>query len=64
MVTINLHLLMQLADMVCILGKQIKIYPQDIDHSTIQPRFLYNRLWVIPFTFRRPDDQSRTIFYL
>ena len=53
---------MQLADVVCILEKEIKYSPQDIDHSTIQPHFLYNRLWAIAFTFLCPDDQSWTIF--
>jgi hypothetical protein len=43
-------------------GKEIKKFPQDIDNSTIHRHFLYNRLWVIVFTFLRPGDQSWTIF--
>jgi hypothetical protein len=48
--------------MVCILEKEIKKSPQDIDNSTLQHHFLYNRLWVVVFTFLHPGDQSSTIF--
>ena len=53
---------MQLVYMVCILEKAIKNPPQDIDNSTLQHHFLYNRLWVIVFTFLHPGDRSWTIF--
>ena len=61
-VVTNLHLLMQLAYMVCILEKEITICWQDIDNSIIHCHFLYNRLWVIVFTFLHPGDQSWTFF--
>ena len=53
---------MQLACMVCILEKEIQISPQDIDNSTLQHHFLYNRLCVIVFTFLCPGDWCWTIF--
>jgi len=42
----------------------IKNSHQDIDHSNIQPHFLYTRLWVIVFTFLCSNDHSWTLFFI
>ena len=55
---------MQLMDIVCILQNKIKNPRQGIDRSTIQPHFLYTRLWVITFTFLCPMIRVEHSFYL